>query len=94
MKLKIYISLFIISLSHFAFGQDSLVKAKGNANLIATLGGNYTVQNTSSLPPIYKNTYVLSQHEKDSFGVLFFPKIKRRIYCALFRHPKMIKSIG
>lgn len=65
------------SLSHIAFGQDSLVVAKDSLlNIISTLNGKYPEHKTPSLPPIYKNTYVLSKEEKDSIWNAVFSEDK------------------
>ncbi len=72
MKTKLYIFLFFISLSHFAFGQDSLVVPKDIVNIVSTLNGNYPEHKTSSIPPVYKNTYVLNKQEKDSIWNAIF----------------------
>lgn len=88
MKRKAYIFLFFISLSHVAFGQDSLVKAKDNVNLLFTSGSIYPQHNTSSLPPIYKNTYVLSQHQKDSLWSVVFAEDKTQDLFRLFQTSK------
>lgn len=54
------------SLSHIAFGQDSLLLVKDSlVNIISTLNGKYP-EHTSTVPPIYKNNYVLNEQEKDS----------------------------
>ena len=66
MNTKLYTLVFLLSLSHFAFGQDSLVVAKDSlANIISTLNGKYP-EHKPSVPPIYKNNYVLNEKEKDS----------------------------
>lgn len=77
MKTKLFTFLFLISLSHFAFGQDSLVVAKDSlVNVISTLkAGNYTLPQ-SGVPPIYKNTYVLSKQDKDSIWNAVFTEDK------------------
>ncbi|WLD23268.1 hypothetical protein NU10_11195 [Flavobacterium dauae] len=75
-KTKLYIILSFISLSHFAFGQDSLVVAKDSfLNIISTLNGKYP-EPKSSIPPIYKNTYVLDKQEKDSIWNAIFSEDK------------------
>lgn len=66
MNIKTYIFLFFISLSHFAFGQDSLFIAKDSINIFSVLNGKYPEHKNPSLSPIYKNTYVLNKQEKDS----------------------------
>lgn len=76
MKTKLYIFLFFISLSHFAFGQDSLVVPKDIVNIVSTLNGNYPEHKTSSIPPVYKNTYVLNKQEKDSIWNAIFSENK------------------
>lgn len=76
MKTKLYTLVFLLSLSHFAFGQDSLLVAKDSlVNIISTLNGNYP-QLKSSVPPIYKNTYVLNKQEKDSIWNTIFNEDK------------------
>lgn len=77
MKTKLYLIFFLVFLSHFAFGQDSLVvEKKSFANIISTLNGKYPEHKTSSLPPIYKNTYVLNKQEKDSIWNAIFSENK------------------
>lgn len=61
MKTKLPIFLFLISLSHFAFGQDSPVVTKDSLKLTSFLNGNYA-QPKPSLP----QTHILSKQEKDS----------------------------
>lgn len=76
MKIKLLTFLFLLSLSHFAFGQDSLVVAKDSfINIISTLNGKYP-EPKSSIPPIYKNTYVLNKQEKDSIWNTIFSENK------------------
>lgn len=77
MKTKLYTLVLLLSLSHFAFGQDSLLVAKDSlAQIISTLNaGSYTLLQ-SSVPPIYKNTYVLSKQEKDSIWNAVFSENK------------------
>lgn len=76
MKHNLYIILFILSLPHFAFGQDSLMVEKDSVvNILLTLNGSYP-QPKSSVPPIYKNTYVLNKQEKDSIWNTFFKENK------------------
>lgn len=77
MKTKLYTLVLLLSLSHFAFGQDSLLVAKDSlAQIISTLNaGSYTLPQ-SSVPPIYKNTYVLSKQEKDSIWNAVFSEDK------------------
>lgn len=77
MKAKLLTFLILLSLSHFSFGQDSLVVEKNLfANIISTLNGKYPEHKTSSLPPIYKNTYVLIKQEKDSIWNAVFSENK------------------
>lgn len=75
MKTELYTFLFLISLSHFSFGQDSLVVTKDTVKLTSFLNGNYP-QHNSGVPPIYKNTYVLSKQEKDSIWNAIFTEDK------------------
>lgn len=75
MKTKLFIFLLFIPLSHFAFGQDSLVVAKDTANIFSVLNGKYP-EHKSSVPPIYKNTYVLNKQEKDSIWNAVFSENK------------------
>jgi len=53
------------SLSHIAFGQDTLVVAKDTANIFSVLNGKYP-EHKATVPPIYKNNYILNEQEKDS----------------------------
>ncbi|RRJ92888.1 hypothetical protein [Flavobacterium macacae] len=77
------------SLSNFAFGQDSLVVAKDSfINIISTLNGKYP-EPKSSIPPIYKNTYVLSKEEKDSIWNAIFSEDKTQ---DLFQHFQVSKN--
>lgn len=65
-KTKLYLFFSLLFLSHFVFGQDSLLVAKNSlVNVISTLNGK-DPQLESSYPPLYINTYVLSKKEKDS----------------------------
>lgn len=77
MKTKLYTLVLLLSLSHFAFGQDSLVvEKKSLVNIISTLkAGSYTLPQ-SSIPPIYKNTYVLNKQKKDSIWNAVFSEDK------------------
>lgn len=76
MRTKLFTFFFLICLSHFTFGQDSLVVAKDLfVNIISTLNGNYP-EPKSSIPPIYKNTYVLNKQEKDSIWNAVFSESK------------------
>lgn len=75
-KTKQYLFFFLLFLSHFALGQDSLLVAKNSlVNLISPLNGK-DPQLESSLPPIYVNTYVLSKKEKDSIWIIIFKENK------------------
>lgn len=61
MKSKLFIFLLFIFLSHFAFGQDSLVVATDSLKFTSFLNGKYA-QPKPSLP----QTHILSKQEKDS----------------------------
>lgn len=87
MKIKFYIFLFLISLSHFAFGQDSLVIAKDSINIFSVLNGKYP-EPKSSVPPIYKNTYTLNKQEKDSIWNTIFSENKTQHLFKLFQKSK------
>lgn len=79
------------SLSHFPFGQDSLVVAKDSfVNIISTLNGKYP-EPESSIPPIHKNTYVLSKQEKDSIWNAIFSEDKTQDLFQRFQASKDIR---
>lgn len=76
------------SLSDIAFGQDSLLVAKDSfINIISTLNGKYP-EPKSSIPPIYKNTYVLDKQEKDSIWNAIFSEDKTQDVFQLFQASK------
>lgn len=62
MKTKLYIFLFLISLSHFAFGQDSILIIK---NAVKGLDLEKT-GNQSDTIFIRENKYILNKSERDS----------------------------
>lgn len=67
MKTKLYTFLFLLSLSHFAFGQDTINANNHVKGLeIHSISGNPGTVDKNLVLVRKQNTYVLSQQEKDS----------------------------
>src|SRR5690606_17356607 len=86
MKTKFNIFLLLVSISQFAFGQDTIVVVKDTI-ITSFLNGKYP-EYKSSVPPIYKNTYTLNKQEKDSIWNAVFSENKTQDLFKLFQKSK------